>query len=340
MSTLRSELLKIWLFCLFLVIATILITSILQPEGNYDIKRKDFELHKDNIETLVMGASHARAIHFPSLGFSGFSYHDPGSNIKTVAEKYRTIAPLTPKLKHLLLPIGPAFFYQNLTAKQPSARKFMQYMNYPQLTNFRDSLYWRIIFSGPEYKLQKFRKNLRKNLKTFISKPDSHSKNPACYPIKSGEKSHEDGFIGGYFAVYADGACLDKLAKSTIKSHLQRTLNSRDPHNNFEDNKKIMAEMIRKLAANEHQLILFIPPFTAEYYEAADWDEVKEKQLDYLIELSVEPNILFVDYHDLFYQRNYSELNTLFYDDDHLGLNGAKEFSKILGQAIREFESR
>lgn len=338
LSTLRSKLLIIWLSSLFLVIATTLIISRLYPDGDYDKKRGDFELRNDNIEALVMGVSHARAIHFPSLGFSGFSYHDPNSDLKTVAEKYRAIAPLMPNLKYLLLPIGPAFFYQNLTAEERSVRQSAYYSNYPKLKTFGDPLYWSLLFSRPEYKLQQFRKNLREAIKTSTFKPANLNKKPSCYPVKPDNQGHEDGFIGGYFDVYAAGGCLDKLAISTIKAHLRRTLNTRNPQDNFQRNKKIITAMIRELAANEHQLILFVPPFTAEYYEHINWAEAKQNQLGYLKELSAQPNVLFVDYHDLFYQRNYIDLNTLFYDDDHLGLNGAREFSKILGEDIRKFE--
>ena len=101
-----------------------------------------------------------------------------------------------------------------------------------------------------------------------------------------------------------------------------------------------MAAMIQEIVANKHRLILYIPPFTKEYYEHKNWETVKLEQNVYLQKLSLDPNVLFVDYHDLFYQRNYLETNTLFYDDDHLGLNGAIEFSKILGHDIRQFESR
>ena len=339
LSTLRFKLLLIWLSSFLLIIGTTQVISKLTPSSDYDKKREDFEVRAANTEAIVMGVSHARAINFPSLGFSGFSYHDPNSDLKSVAEKYRGIAPIIPNLKYLLIPIGPAFFYQNLTDEQRAVRKSTYYANYPKYSNFNSALYWNLLFSRPEYILQQFRKSVRASLQRSTSKLKGFNNSSPCRPVKPSGNSHEDGFIGGYFDMYADGGCLDKLATSTIKAHLRRTLNRRDPQANFERNKKIMATLIQELASHQHKLILFIPPFTAEYYEHPSWATAKGKQLRYLQELSLNPNVLFVDYHDLFYQRNYVELNRLFYDDDHLGLNGAIEFSKILGRDIRQFES-
>ena len=338
LSTLRFNLLKIWLLCLSVVILTIQIIAWGLPEDPYDAKKKDFELQADNIEALVMGVSHARAVHFQSMGIPGFSYHDPGSDLQTVFEKYRAISPLTPNLKYVLLPLSPSYLYVVRSDMQRTARESVYFRNYPKYTNFQGSLYWTLLLQEPQYLLQKLRKSLKKQFKKLISNSHTASKSPSCTPENSRDKPQQNGFIGGYFDIYAEGECLKSLAMVSIKMHLDLTLEKNGPEGNFEKNKFIMNKLITQIAANGHQLVLFIPPFTAEYYEHSTRDKIKTEQVGYLKELSLQPNVQFLDYHDLFYQRNYIERNTLFYDDNHLGLSGAMEFSKLFGEAIRDFD--
>lgn len=340
MSTLRSKLGLAWLLCLGLVIATIQTLFWLFPEDAYYSKQQDFDARANSIVAISLGVSHSRAIHFPSLGMSGFSYHDPSSDLLTAAEKYRAIAPLTPNLKYIFLPISPPFLHFFQRDEIRTSRELSVYANYPKYSNFNGKLYWTLRLQYPERMLQKLRFIFREKFENLTYHLGVSQKQLTCQPKRIGSKDHEDGIIGGYFDAYVDGKCLAELAASTASGHANQALKAEDLLENFTKNKNLMAAMIKQMAANQHQLILYIPPFTSEYYEHKSWESVKVEQRLYLQELSLEPNVLFVDYHDLFYQRNYVELNTLFYDDDHLGLDGAIEFSKILRRDIRQFESQ
>ncbi len=342
MSILRFKLLLTWLLSLALVLGTIQILFWLLPVDSYYSKQRYFELQADKIEALALGVSHTRAINFPSLGIPGFSYHDPGSDLQTVAEKYRAIAPLTPNLKYILLAINPGYLHFIQSDKKRAQKEVFVHANYPKYSNFNGPLYWNLLFHYPKRMLWKLRKNFRKKITLLIPHLEVSNRHLPCQLKKSRKIDHEDGFIGGYFDEYADGKCLNELAIATVNIHAGLILNTRIQQENFKTNKQTMTAMtamIQGLATNQHKLILFIPPFTAEYYDHRLWEETKLEQQNYLQELALEPNVLFVDYHDLFYQRNYVELNTLFYDDNHLGLNGAREFSKILGEAIKEFDT-
>lgn len=340
MSTLRFKLLTIWLLGLLLVILTIQTIFWVFPENPYNAKKKDFELQAENIEALVMGVSHARAIHFPSLGIPGYSFHDPGSDLQTVSEKYRTIAPLMPNLKYVLLPLSPSYLHIALSDKKKVLWESRFFSNYPERTNFRGSLYWSLLLNEPKYLLQKLRKSLKNTFRRLTSSIQFSNKSPPCMPKSPRDKPQQDGFVNGYFDIYAKEKCINDLAISTRNKHFSVTLENNGPEGNFERNKFIMDGLIQQIAAHGHQLVLFIPPFTAEYYEHSIWNTIKAEQLKYLEELSLQPNVQFLDHHDFFYQRNYIEHNNLFFDDDHLGLNGAIEFSKILGQEIGEYEGR
>ena len=340
LSTLRFKLVLTWLLCLCSIIATIQILFWLFTEDSYHSKRQDFDVRADSLEAMALGVSHSRAIHFPSLGISGFSYHDPGSDLQTAAEKYRAIAPLTPNLKYILIPISPPYLHFIQTAENRASRELTVHSNYPEYSNFNGALYWTLLLHNPERMLWKLRNSFRQKLEALTPQLEISKRLLTCQPIRLKNLDHEDGFIGGYFDVYPDGKCLGELAISTVNSHANQTVQSESLLENFEINKVKMAEMIQEIAANQHQLILYIPPFTSEYYDHKSWETVKLEQQVYLQELSLNPNVLFVDYHDLFYKRNYLETNTLFYDDDHLGLKGAKEFSKILGRDIRQLESQ
>ena len=339
MSILRFKLLLIWLFSLSAVIATVQVLSLL-ADNPYHSKQRDFELQANRIEAIVLGTSHSKAIHFPSLKIPGFSYHDSGSDVQSASDKYQAIAPLMPNLKYVLLPISPAFLHLVWSDEINTNREKSIYANYPKYSNFHGSLYWTLLLNKSEYTLQKLRLYFRKKLKALLPHSQSSYDPLSCMPIWSGNKSHEDGFINGYADAYADPQCIEKLAEITVKSHAKHSINRKDTQSNFKQNTKEITAMIEVLASHQHQLILFIPPFTAEYYDHKIWATVKAENRRYLEKISQEPNVTFIDYHDLFYKRNYLETNTLFYDDDHLGLKGAKEFSKILGRDIRQLESQ
>jgi hypothetical protein len=340
LSTLRFKLILIWLLCLGLVAATTHTLFWLFLDNSHYSKQQDFDVRANSIAAISLGVSHSRAIHFPSLEISGFSYHDPSSDLQTAAEKYRAIAPLMPNLKYILLPISPPFLHFIQANEIRASRELFLYANYPKYNNFNGKLYWTLLLHYPERMLQKLRFSFRKKFERLTYHFGMSPKQLSCQAKKTDYKGHEDGFIGGYFDTYVDGKCLNELAISTVNGYANQALKTKDLLKNFTKNKNTMAAMVKEIAANQHQLILYIPPFTSEYYEHKSWESVKVEQHQYLQELSLKPNVLFVDYHDLFYHRNYVVLNTLFYDDHHLGLNGAKEFSEIFGRDIRQFESR
>lgn len=308
----------------------------------YDNKMEVYKYEKDEIEALSLGSSYANNIHFDSLGVKGFNFYEPAGDIEETLFKFIRIFPETPKLKYVFLPANPGNLLINHSAYDKGERTSNWIENTP--------LFYFDYFSYANYlavnklsyllPISDFNKIITSKIKGEARDLIMHNKENGefghnCFYVNESEISMEDGIIHGYLRSLVKPECIERFAKSTVALHKQYMNLSLDYEPDVvQINVNRIVKMADMLHSREASLVLFVPPFTRQYYESPEIQSLINENTRIMEELSRHEAIQFYDYHDYFYEELDEGNNNYFYDDDHLALPGAKIFSTALKEEI------
>lgn len=297
-----------------------------------------FERNKDGFSALALGTSHSIGFHFPSLGVDGINFHDGGGDIEEAFFKADILMEQAGYIDTVFLAVSPGGLHmsQRYISEDWGIRQDFILKNLP--------MSYRLFFSRPiatfqhlpltTFPIYEFRKFIKDLLgyKKAGAPVDIVS---SCFTIGSFHLADSEFLLGDYRVNTIKPHCIAEYAKSTVKRHSEYVdatilANSNVPQLNV----KRLVKLASMLKERDGRLILVVPPLTREYYEDARIQKWVPEHNALLAELAKQSNIEVYDFHDFFYKQMADGSNDFFYDDDHLALPGAIEFSKALKKAM------
>ena len=257
------------------------------------------------ITDIAIGNSHARAIHFGSMKLVGYNGYVGGADIRETLNQYRILKKVFPNVQRIWIPLAPVALYRD-KATQKFARESQFLNNIFDMYFFWESDFVRLLSTGKDA------------LKFFKSR---------IPPIEQAE----DEFVlegARHSNVVLDTDSLQNLADKTASIHAQTASLAHVA------NKRRLKVLVQDANKRGIEVILFIPPFTEQYFNHKLLSEFTRHYNQDLSEFSKRyDGVYFFDFNNQFGEADMR----LFYDDDHLNFAGAQVFSPIL---FRTFSSK
>lgn len=344
----KEILYRLILWGAFVLLVPVLFIWLIKPDYAAGDRRMDqFYLVADRITAISLGSSHSRAVHFPSLGYNGYSFADDRGDIRTAVTKARYVLPYTQNLKYVLFTLSPGYlgYDRGIAFKGNDPDLYMAFQNAPwpkqfwslpsdeQVLLLRSQYFTFETFKAANRLARDtiknaFRQALGRNQEMFRN-PCRVRTNPADFP-------HEFGIRNGYTREAMPAECLQKAAEAEARFHAEQigAILKRN-HQIRAENTKLLEELAQSLAEKDIKLILFIPPLPDDYYMMEPLRRLAREDAPYIRQILQAQNVRLYDFHDLFPPSSYGPRNRYFSDGNHLTLTGAKAFSKILGETVR-----
>ncbi|MBU1390950.1 MAG: hypothetical protein KJ856_09210 [Gammaproteobacteria bacterium] len=307
----------------------------------YHKKMRLFAQQKDELEAIVLGTSHSKGFHFPSLGMLGMNFFDGGGDIDEAEFKFNVIAAQARKLSIVFIPISPGSlqFSRRWIIEDESQHQYIVMKNTP-ISLWQYPALWGSMVTDyiGFFRLRvKLLDRIRSKLESLTGADHGEGISNLCYN-KDSISEHlklEDGIVGGYKRQLIKPACINQYADETVKSHMEHIRRSLSSESGIaERHLKALLSMAKTLEQRQGRLVLVIPPLTREYYQDPRIQALLPEHFALLSRLAAHPYIEVYDFHDFFYEQMADGSNDYFYDDDHLALPGAIEFSKALRETM------
>ncbi|MCZ4336699.1 hypothetical protein [Shewanella colwelliana] len=297
-----------------------------------------FEGNKDGFSALALGTSHSIGFHFPSLGVDGINFHDGGGDIEEALFKADILVEQARYVDIVFLAVSPGSLHmsQRYISDDWGRRRLAVINNLPVAFNAfifnPKASFKRLLFKF--FPIFEFRQIIR----TWLigeSSQLSADVSVSCFGKGIVELDYQSFLLGDYKEEIISPHCLAEYADSTIKKHIQYIEATILADSNVPQlNVKRLVKLASMLKDRYGRLVLVVPPLTREYYEDARIQKWVPQHNALLAELAEQTNIEVYDFHDFFYEQMADGSNDFFYDDDHLALPGAIEFSKALKKAM------
>lgn len=344
----REVLCRLLFWGAFVLLVPIVFIWLVRPGYFSGGKVDPFYHAADRITAISLGSSHSRAIYFPSLGFAGHSFADDRGDIRTAVTKARYILPYTPDLKYVLMPVSPGYLsfdrkigfggtdHELLTAlaNAPWPKQFWSLAIDEQYSLLRSHVFTMEIFESANMLARETIKNamlaaLGRNQEMFRD-PCRVRTNPMDFP-------HEFGIRNGYTREAMPARCLAEAAKAEANFHVEQigAILKRDDQIRAE-NVKMLEDLAGILDEKGIELVLFVPPLPDDYVTADGLRRLAAEEAPLIEHLAHLRNVRLYEFHNLFPADSYKPENSYFSDGNHLTLAGARAFSKVLGEAMRE----
>lgn len=313
-------------------------------------RHDEFFRNEKQIEVLTLGSSHNRAIHFPSLGYVGHSFMIGGGDIETAHLMLRSSIDRIVNLKYVLMPLSPGLLHYSVRHQSKFGNWIPQSIAVDVPTPPAESLssfslreLWDIASFQLIEPVRKSQVWLQRRLSKFLRKAEQYYfpaegsiRNPCLSTPNTGTQPHEFGVPHGYKTFLMEEHCIPEHAEFRVKRRLSQADNSFLEQNHTVEYSMLQLQEIAKLVeAHGALFVVFVPPFVAEYFEHAALKRFWRIERTLIADIAKKsPSMVFLDYHDLFYKTGYLEDNKYFYNSDHLNLDGAIEFSTVLGSDL------
>lgn len=311
----------------------------------YQAKMALFHQQSHQIEAITVGSSHARAIHFSTLGLNGMHFFGAGSDSFEAINRAKCFAPLINRLKVVFIVVSPGVFsFDRNDSLSRELRIFREsfwscHHNDDLLKSLHINL--RLIFLDF---YERIRNNIieelsllsfSKKIKTIRTLNQNVTQGDKCMLLPNVNTPMEDGLLNGYPKFSSSPDCLIVHANKTAKGHdISISKNHNDTEEIFHSIKNKLFVFSDEMAKRDVKVVVFGAPLTQEYF---DHPFIKPYQAQYYKNLEIlqqHPNITFIDLHRFYFDSGYREHNRVFFDDDHVNLTGAKIASKALKQEL------
>ena len=312
-----------------------------------DDRLEQFYERADKIEALSLGSSHTRDLHFPSMGLNGYSFADDGGDIEIAEYKLRRIVGYTPALRYVFLTVGPGFLSYNRISGVPGEFPG-DYIRYTppgqQFSSFNPrDIYWSIrawllgirsdVILANRLSREFLRNAIRRSAGNDGEKHDEcqFRDNPADHP-------HEDGILDGFARIPIASHCmtpefeaLDALRRVEM---IERSL--RDNPDTVTENLEYLKRMSGLLKAHGARLVIVISPTSPRYFDHEGLHALWETEWPVLKDFAAQQDALILDRHEMFFDMPYDTQNNWFSDPNHLTYEGARIFSRAIGEDLEK----
>lgn len=346
-STLNfSYLARVCVIALFLVLSLIYLARTFFPNIPNDLHRKKLAAYQQQrklMQALVVGSSHSRGFHLPSLGLNGFNFHDVGGDVEELSMKAAIFLKKSPQLHFIFVPVSPGTLAisQRYIVDSYQARALRVANNTPlsvDLFLFAHEATMSLLIDR-FISIKKFRQALDHFIKPYFSKDQNTNRCFLLLDDKAVKQQYSVSVDDDIFDIYPQHimkpGCMEYSAKTTALKHMKvfKTSVKKEPAI-VQHNMQRLTNLADKLSKRAGKLVLVITPLTKPFYQSSLIQALVPKHLSHLAELEKHPNIEVYDFHDYFYDNLTDQTNDYFYDSTHLALTGAIEFSKALKLAM------
>lgn len=293
-----------------LVIAIAMEIMLRMIPNDYLFKKEYLDNHSSEIETLILGSSHAY------YGFNPEFFSDNAFNASHISQSLNYDLEILKKfessfqnLKTVVLPIS----YFTLYGKLELGSESWRVKNY--------SIYYGINLS----------KNLTDYSEVFSNRFDINVKRLVVNFIlgKSSISSSSLGWGTSYNS--EDAKDLEKTGKSAAIRHSKGDIDSEINQQIFEDNIEDLNSIINWCKANNIDVLLLTPPAFETYSENLNQDQLNTT-LEAVREICSKNDNC--NYLNLLYDTRF--VSGDFYDADHLSEIGAKKLSELINEQIQD----
>lgn len=343
--TSRRSIALILFWCAFALCVPYVTIAVFFSDQNQDDRLETFYERAHEIEALTLGSSHTRALHYPSMGISGYSFADDGGDLMIADYKLRRLVDHLPNLDYVFLVVAPGLLSYNRIVSEPEnfPSEFLLYA--PRVKSY-SRLTARDIVTGLRARVLSVRtaaldanNSSRDAFRDLIAnlgfvRPEAEITctfhgNPPGFP-------HEDGIFGGFAREPLITSCLTPefdekdvtWRMSGIRGVLEKEPRIHDINLGY---LRSMAELLRE---EEAELVIVITPTTQGYFEDPRMQEIWAIERPLLEEFAMADNVRIIDIHDHFFDLNYQEDNRWFSDPDHVSYDGAVSFSKAVAAEL------
>lgn len=306
-----------------------------------DTKLSIFHKHHDEFDVLAIGTSHSTGFHFSSLNSFGVNFHDGGGDIEEVLFKSSVIMDDAPNISTVFIPLSPGslHFSQRFISLDYKQRQFKVINNLPFsyksiLYSPSQSLLYLSLTALPIFEIRAFFYDWL--ISVYSSQHQGNKIVESCYsPVQLGISDSEQ-LLGDFRMQTMKPECIAKFAQKTVTDHISDIDKSvaAEPDLSDKNVSRLISLADRLKQLENGRLVLVIPPLTREYYEDVRIQDWLPAHRQLLAHLAQHANIEVYDLHDYFYEEMDNGSNEYFFDDDHLALPGAINFSKALKVAM------
>jgi hypothetical protein len=293
-----------------LLIAVALEIFIRHIPNDYIYKKEYLDAHAGEINTLILGASHALygidPVYFSSNTFNVSNVSQTLNYDYEILKKYDE---KLVRLKTVVIPVSYPTLWSKLESGDESWRT-KNYSIYYEIKNKKIPLRYHFEVSGFD---------LKTNIKRVISY------------LKEGEKLFSSKYGWGTDFHSEKAQDLQETAQSAVLRHTAKNLHSRESEENLKDNKRIIESIIQ--ICNKHNAdILFLTPPVYETYRQL----LNKEQLDTTIKTidEITKECSHCTYINLISDSSFTAAD--FYDADHLSEIGAKKLSLFIDSLIEK----
>lgn len=333
----RRFLTKLALFLLGLLAITqgtsLLIRTVLAPTEHTDYQRQIAQALAlaDTINVLTVGSSHNLAIDFPTLGVEGYHLWRGGADFFEVNYQLKALLPRLSAIDTVLvvMPYG-AFATDNGVDEERQSQRRWMYGAIPS---------WPYI-QGDETEymvgnLSRFfpftmlvRPDHMQLVITALSKPGYRV--PTVWRGKDNQLL-SSGYLTCEAKSYHELSDVAYSKDGRVRLHQELRTVMLENHTNLrQDAFMTLATTIELLQARKIRVVLYTPPYFSIYTELSDLKEI-QVTMDFIHQLQAQYDI---EYYNFATDPAFIYDASLFQNEDHLNLCGAKQFSMKFRQAL------
>ena len=304
----KKIILKVFCFLLPIILAGVCMEILLRNIPNdYLYKKEHLDKHSNEIETLILGSSHAfygfDPIYFSSKTFNASHVSQTLDYDFEIFKKYQDNFN---SLKTLIVPIS----YASLWEKLENTTESWRVKNY--------SLYYKInISKSIVNNTELFSNNLKTNIRRVYHFYVKNEKNISCSSL---------GWGTDYKSI--NSADLIETGKTAAERHTEENINAKESSKVFNDNIAILNSLVESCKKQNIRIIFITPPAYKTYIENLN-KEQKTKTIETMTNFANRNNC---EYLNLLEDSSF--VSDDFFDADHLNEIGAKKLSMLLMEKI------
>lgn len=300
---------KVVLYLIPLVIVAVVFEiSLRQLDNPYKFKKAYLDKHAQELETLVLGSSHAyydiNPKYIDQIAFNAGAVSQSLDLDLAILKRYEH---KFNDLKHIVLPVSYFTFYGELS-KSPEKWRMKDYVLYLDLnvpSSLRD--HFEILNVKPK-------NNLKKLIRYYSGENVIHYS-------KTGWGNNYKG-IGLY--------TLEKTGEEAALRHSEQNLNSEDSESKFKNGVAQLRSIVEWANKRNVKVLLFMPPAYHSYTSHLNGQQLEQvtAQLN-----SISNEFSNCEYINLLNNKNFIAED--YYDADHLNHKGAKKITLLINSLLR-----
>lgn len=291
----------LWFFLPFFLFLVGMEVALRNISNDYKYKKEYLDQHSEEIQTLILGSSHAfyglNPAYFPDSTFNASHVSQSLDYDKAILEKY----PFE-NLKTIILPISYFTFFECLSDAIDSWREKNYMLYYDIDISDRFANHFEMLSNDLFVNL--------KRLYLFYIKKD---KNITVDPL-------------GWGTIYHSNNQQDLVKTGKVNAFLNtKNLSSPSIQKIYEENQLILRTLIEQARKLNIRVIIFTPPAYETYRENLNEKQIKETIHTAEKIANEYPNCIYLNFlnDNRFYKND-------FYDADHLNEIGAEKLSRII----------